>query len=782
MTTHRISLSALKDVVAYVDVWSASKTENYSDPFIQQLRDLGAQVSKTFNKQVTHVVFKHGHQSTWNKAKKMGVKIVSVHWVARCRENAEHADEALYPAQHEESKLSQLKKRTHRCMQPRDVPLSTPKRLKRKLDKMMEGLVRSSPIVSDTSPFIIDEENGIVYSPSSRRADTMAQRLREMRAQRENLSPTASQIQDSELDDSPRPSLGDTPTDLSKQLLDEEEETGLSDTHQYSKSDEGKEEYHDLPSIKKKLSGRVKRASSHSDVMFNSSNNAKESVKAPASPRTKRPRRSCSGLAKQSSLDCFVRKTSSESLTLHPKPKPEDELTDKSRRSSCSSKKPKSSSPACSATSRISQIPVCLNETIADTNVAESRRRPSLSRRNTVAPTKDQNSPKTDQNSPKTAQKEIKKKKQAAVVTDIKKFVDSEPSGDDDSVFEDYFTSAKNKLGRRVSFVDSSAKSVDLPSFDLVPQNRNRRKSNSQETFPANRKHTNVNSKYISESSLPARMSDKVFNEPLPKTAGPACVSKMPVAPGVSKDDELKQEPAAKRQRRRTQQNLVTLTESKDSKCTSDGLTDSCSEMCSKQESMKTDKYMKKNRTLVMTSMPTEKQQTVLQVVNSLGGFTVVDTVCESTTHVVSGSPRRTLNVLLGIARGCWILSFEWILWCLEHRQWIPEEPYELSDHFPAAPICRLQQHLSAGEHQQDLFQDQPLMFVSPLSQPPCRSLVELIQLCGGSVCRSIRQANICIGEYKGKRPEGTKCLSEQWILDCVTHLVQLPYDNYILD
>lgn len=101
--------------MAYVDVWSASKTENYSDPFIQQLRDMGAQVRelaecfcthafivfkslidlsffffiaqfqvcKTFNKQVTHVVFKHGHQATWNKAKKMGVKMVSVHWVAR---------------------------------------------------------------------------------------------------------------------------------------------------------------------------------------------------------------------------------------------------------------------------------------------------------------------------------------------------------------------------------------------------------------------------------------------------------------------------------------------------------------------------------------------------------------------------------------------------------------------------------------------------------------------------------------------------------------------------
>lgn len=55
------------------------------------------------------------------------------------------------------------------------------------------------------------------------------------------------------------------------------------------------------------------------------------------------------------------------------------------------------------------------------------------------------------------------------------------------------------------------------------------------------------------------------------------------------------------------------------------------------------------------------KQQTVVQVVKALGGFSIVDRVCESTTHVVSGGHRRTLNILLGIARGCWILSFEWV-------------------------------------------------------------------------------------------------------------------------
>ena len=45
-------------------------------------------------------------------------------------------------------------------------------------------------VVSDLSPLIIDEEHGIVYSPSSRRAETMALRLQQMKERRENLSPT----------------------------------------------------------------------------------------------------------------------------------------------------------------------------------------------------------------------------------------------------------------------------------------------------------------------------------------------------------------------------------------------------------------------------------------------------------------------------------------------------------------------------------------------------------------------------------------------------------------
>ncbi|KAK1791069.1 hypothetical protein P4O66_002111 [Electrophorus voltai] len=252
------------DVVAYVDVWSASKTENYSDPFIQQLRDMGAQ---------------------------------------------------------------------HRCMQPRDIPLSTPKRLKRKLDKMMEGLVRSSPIgtkqcfvlffsvafffvlsrpshvismctVSDTSPFIIDEENGIVYSPSSRRADTMAQRLKEMRAQRENLSPTASQIQDSGMEDSVGPSLVETPTSLSKLLLEEEEPScSLSDSHPCSKS-EGDKGYYEHPSDKMKSHGQIEKGPCVSAEGLTTVKGGKEPMEVLASPQGKDSKNASDGLIDRCSEMC----------------------------------------------------------------------------------------------------------------------------------------------------------------------------------------------------------------------------------------------------------------------------------------------------------------------------------------------------------------------------------------------------------------------------------------------------------------------------------------------
>ncbi|XP_044794878.1 microcephalin isoform X3 [Bubalus bubalis] len=192
----------LKDVVAYVEVWSANGTENYSKTFRNQLVDMGAKVSKTFNKQVTHVVFKDGYQSTWEKAQKRGVKLVSVLWVDKCRVAGVHIDESLFPAANTNQHLPSLLKKKRKCMQPKDFIPRTPendKRLQRKFEKMAKELQQQKTSLGTNVPVLSFESNGsLVYSPTGKvyrgHHSAMKKRLQEMKEKRENLSPTSSQM------------------------------------------------------------------------------------------------------------------------------------------------------------------------------------------------------------------------------------------------------------------------------------------------------------------------------------------------------------------------------------------------------------------------------------------------------------------------------------------------------------------------------------------------------------------------------------------------------------
>ncbi|XP_074065632.1 microcephalin isoform X6 [Macrotis lagotis] len=413
----------LKDVVAYVEVWSSSGVENYSKTFVNQLLSMGAEVSKTFNRNVTHVIFKQGYQSTWDKAQKYGVKLVSVLWVERCRLAGVRVDESLFPAINTNEGLPSLIKKKRKCMQPKDFIPRTPendRRLQKKIEKMAHELNNQKTAIDNDIPVLLFEADGsLTYSPTAKiknQCNAMEKRLQEMKDKRENLSPTCV----------------------------ENEEVKLE------------------------------------------------------------------------------------------------------------------------------------------------------------------------------------------ILDDVSK-----------------------------GFKDRKIKSPE--------------------------------------------------------------------------------------------------------------------------KSKKTSKVKKPTRTLVMTSMPSEKQNVIMQVVDKLKGFSFSCDVCESTTHVVAGEPRRTLNVLLGIARGCWIVSYEWVLWSLELGHWVSEEPYELSEIFPAACICRLERHLSLRKYQGNLFASQPVMYITTASEPPCAKLRELVQLCGGQVSRSPFAASIYIGPYRGKKQPEIKYLSEKWILDSITQHKICPCESYLI-
>ncbi|NWY38473.1 MCPH1 protein, partial [Sylvia atricapilla] len=502
-------------VSAFVEVWSSNRTENYSKTFEHQLLDMGAKVSKTLNKHVTHVVFKDGRMTTWKKAQEMGVKIVSVLWVEKCRETGVRVDESLFPAVHtNEGFLLPTKK--HKCMQPKDYVEKTPennRKLQRRLNQMAKELALQKTEVNADVPVLLFEDNGsLIYSPTNKIKDQCNIMERRMKEKKENLSPTSSQMTQT----LPRSSPGDCPFST-----------------------------------------------------------------------------------------CIS--TNSEDVLL-----PEEKMED------------------------------CLNSSCDYLWRTEKLKR----QRTEVA----------------------------------------EHASD----------------GWTDIHVPMSA-SVNSPSH-----------GNEQKSLTS-KQHARSDENEISE----CRVTDgscKSFNE----------------------------------QKKRTR-----------------GL-------------RKAGRLQKPTRTLVMTSMSSEEQNIVIQVVKKLGDFLFSNEVCETTSHVVTGSPRPTLNVLLGIARGCWIVSYEWVLWSLELGHWISEEPYELSSSFPAAPICRLQRHLSTGKYQQNLFSNQPVMFVSPTSQTPCKKLIELIQLAGGKICKSLRQAKICIGKKPGKKYQEIISLSEKWVLDSIIHYTICPMENYI--
>ncbi|GLG92511.1 Putative transcriptional regulator brca1 [Gryllus bimaculatus] len=178
---------------------------------------------------------------------------------------------------------------------------------------------------------------------------------------------------------------------------------------------------------------------------------------------------------------------------------------------------------------------------------------------------------------------------------------------------------------------------------------------------------------------------------------------------------------------------------------------------------------------IVCTQLHTPDIDLVASVVEKLGMFVVEKNVTSYTTHVVAGASKRTMKLLKGMVRGCWIVSHEWVLRSLEAGKWLDEEEFELTTFSSSVQKYRLEKLSFGGIFKPDIFSSCGPIFVSSQATVPRGDLVELILLCGGETVSRINKAKIAVG----KKYNDIICVTALWILDSVQYYCCKPFDNY---
>ncbi|XP_062930698.1 microcephalin isoform X3 [Cynocephalus volans] len=819
----------LKDVVAYVEVWSSNRTENYSKTFTNQLVDMGAKVSKTFNKQVTHVVFKDGYQSTWDKAQKRGVKLVSVLWVEKCRTVGVHIDETLFPAANTHEHLPSLIKKKRKCMQPKDFIPKTPendKRLQRKFEKMAKELQKQKTNLDNDVPVLLFESNGsLIYGPTIKiygsPQSIMEKRLQEMKEKRENLSPTSSQMIE-HAHDNPVESFADGLHSFSDDLCgnsgcgNQERKWGGSINEiksdmcisspvlktnsihssascsylnqlspQKSMNNLSKEEINwQRDAVGETVTPDKKQAEGLYNEMFDE----KYSV-SPTLSTTE----GCLFIHSRHNSSSTKRKRTSEDLHSSP----EEKLKQKRY---CR----KSMMPRLLLFKSGNSLQLMTRPTVETLDCGESSyddyfSPDNLRERNSenLLPESQPSSSPAQFNSRRSLSKRertivlemsdfscIGEKPLSVNITNLTAKTSSttqKPANDEGNTTLHCMTCGETLAAEETPGFCRQAGPQQRE--DTCPDGSNFSHCIDDPAHPKGHHgdltHLKGNSKEMKENRKSMQKegtTSKMLNFSEGDEAQSDCKRNFVDGCDVEKSTEEKENLSRGYSGILGVKNGPTRHDVLDGSC--EGFKDLIKPH---EDSKKSEKGKKPTRTLVMTSMPSEKQNVIIQVMNKLKGFSFASEVCDTTTHVLAGKPLRTLNVLLGIARGCWVLSYEWVLWSLELGHWISEEPFELSNYFPAASVCRLERHLSTGQYQGTLFADQPLMFISPASSPPRAKLCELVHLCGGRISRAPHQAGIFIGPYSKKKKAAIKYLSEKWLLDSITQHKVCASEDYLL-
>ncbi|XP_055311627.1 microcephalin isoform X2 [Sitodiplosis mosellana] len=154
----------------------------------------------------------------------------------------------------------------------------------------------------------------------------------------------------------------------------------------------------------------------------------------------------------------------------------------------------------------------------------------------------------------------------------------------------------------------------------------------------------------------------------------------------------------------------------------------------------------KNNPSLVFTSFQSSQIDMISEAVKKLGKFKLEKKVTINTTHLVSLDTRRTVNMLRGIIRGVWILTYDWILESVDANKWLPESDYELRTFSKVVEINRIERQAFGRKYRMDLFRNMDSFYLAP--NCACKNLKELVALCYGKIVENESKARYFITEH----------------------------------
>ena len=197
------------------------------------------------------------------------------------------------------------------------------------------------------------------------------------------------------------------------------------------------------------------------------------------------------------------------------------------------------------------------------------------------------------------------------------------------------------------------------------------------------------------------------------------------------------------------------------------------------------------------------------QLLSSSGGFTgdvkVSREINEKTSHVIVGSLDenhlarfRSRSFLVGILRGCWMVSPEWVEACLDSGCFVDESEFEVQGdvHAKGGPEkgrrARSQSYSYQDMAHQSLFGSLNVRLMKstwPPDQMKNYEAVDKVLTVGGARVKGeedrdapvtiVFSAKVIIGGAATDNQMGVHTVSYKWVFDSVSHYALIDFDKY---